>query len=323
MRNRAGRWRRRWLFAAGIATLIGANIYAVYRIDIGRINADLGAASRVVQTRYGPIEYTVWGAGPPILVIHGAGGGYDQGRLIPDHFARDGYRWISVSRFGYLRSARPTDPSTAAQAEAFADLLDALGIDRVGLVAMSGGVPPSLQFARRYPDRTAALVLLSSAPYTPMTVAAQDLPMPAWMYQQLFRYDFPFWVILKVAPASLDPIFDISSEQRAAMLPADLSFVESLKRTFLPVTRRVDGLLNEGAALDPAANYDLGAITAPALVVHARDDHINPFPIGEYTATHLAGAEFMPVDDGGHLLLGHQDAIRDTIMTFLAGHIPQ
>jgi pimeloyl-ACP methyl ester carboxylesterase len=323
MVDRAGRWRRSWRLVAGFLALAGICIFAAYRYDMGRIAAYQTASSTVVQTRHGLIEYTIWGDGPPILVVHGAGGGYDQGRLIPEFFAADGYRWISVSRFGYLRSDLPTDASTSAQAQAFADLLDALDIDRVGVIAMSGGVPPSLQFARQYPDRTPALVLLSGAPFTPMTVASQDLPMPAWIYQLLFRYDFPFWAILKVAPSSLDRIFDVTAERRASMSSADLAFVDGLTQTFLPVTQRLAGLQNEGAAVDPAASYDLDAITAPALVIHARDDQINPFPIGEYTADHLSAAEFMPLNDGGHLLLGHQDIIRERIMSFLAGKMAQ
>jgi hypothetical protein len=37
---------------------------------------------------------------------------------------------------------RVADAPTAAQADAFANLFDALGITRVAIVAMSGGVPP-------------------------------------------------------------------------------------------------------------------------------------------------------------------------------------
>ncbi len=92
-----------------------------------------------------------------------------------------GKGWIAVSRFGYLRSDLPADASTAAQADALAGLLDALGIDRVAILAMSGGVPPALQFAARHPDRTRALVLLSSAPFTPLPTQEQDLPVPIWV----------------------------------------------------------------------------------------------------------------------------------------------
>lgn len=115
-----------------------------------RVKRDrLDAERRIAQTEYGPIEYISWGNGPPALVVHGAGGGFDQGRLIAQAYVGDGFRWIAPSRFGYLGSPMPADASTAAQAEAFADLLDYLGVKRAAVLAFSGGVPLALQFAQR------------------------------------------------------------------------------------------------------------------------------------------------------------------------------
>ncbi|MGB8981269.1 MAG: alpha/beta hydrolase, partial [Anaerolineales bacterium] len=63
--------------------------------------------------------------------------------------------------------------------------------------------------------------------------------------------------------------------------------------------------------------YDLERITAPTLVVHAKNDGINPFAFGEYTAQHIEGAEFMPLESGGHLLLGHIQEVRNRVDSFL------
>jgi pimeloyl-ACP methyl ester carboxylesterase len=283
-----------------------------------QIRDRVAAASEVAKTRHGQIEYSSWGNGPAVLVVHGAGGGYDQGRLIPQMFGGDGYRWISVSRFGYLRSPLPDDASTVAQAEAFADLLDALGIDRVAVVAMSGGGPPSLQFAQHFPERTTALVLLSTAPFTPLVEGEQELPIPLWLYQALFSSDFVFWAIVKFFPSSLDSIFDVSAEARARMSELDVAAVERMIDAFLPVTDRTVGLRNEAAAIDPLTHYDLAQITAPTLVVHAQDDGINAFAFGKYTAENIAGSEFMPLATGGHLLLGNIESVRERVNSFLS-----
>lgn len=315
----ARRWLVTGLASAAIAVAVGLTAYVA---DMNRITERLAAGSDVVATRHGQIEFTAWGDGPAVLVVHGAGGGHDQGALLPMRFGRDGYRWISVSRFGYLRSALPEDGSTVAQAEAFADLLDALGADKVAVLAMSGGVPPALQFARLFPDRASALVLLSTAPYTPLTAADQDLAIPAWVYQALFSSDFIFWTIVRLFPSQLDAFFDVSAEARAHLSRQDQAFVSALVDSFLPVTARVAGLRNEGAAIDPRTGYDLAAIAAPTLVVHARDDGINPFAIGTHTAESIAGAELMALPDGGHLLLGHADEVRDRVVEFLKAHAP-
>ena len=64
----------------------------------------LSSNSDILSTEIGSIEYAVLGEGLPVLLIHGAGGGYDQGFWTGKISLGTGYRFISVSRFGYLRS---------------------------------------------------------------------------------------------------------------------------------------------------------------------------------------------------------------------------
>ena len=317
MRNQLAQWRWIGLSAVGVVIFALGAIYVAYSHDMQTILERMSTESQVIQTRHGPVEFITWGSGPAVLVVHGAGGGYDQGSSIAKAFGGEGLRWIAPSRFGYLRTPLPADASTAAQADAFADLLDELGIDRVAILAMSGGVPPSLQFALRYPARTSALVLLSSAPYTPLTAAEQQLPVPIWIYKALFSSDFPYWVLEKVARPSLETIFDVKPDLRAALTPEEKAFVADMVDAFEPVTKRTDGLRNEGAAIDPLTHYPLEEITTPTLVIHSRDDGINPFAFGAYTAQHITGAEFMPLTTGGHLLLGHQAEVQTRVNAFL------
>jgi len=312
----------RWtiLLVIGAAVVAAVIIYLVYRHDLRAIEERVVAGSEIADTAHGPIEFASWGGGPPALIVHGAGGGYDQGRLLAQSFAGDGFRWIAPSRFGYLRSPMPSDASTAAQADAFSELLDTLGIERIAVVAVSGGVPPALKFAERYPQRTAALVLISSAPYTPFTAAEQDLPVPAWVYQLLFSSNFPYWALQKVAPSSLAAIYDVTPTLREQLTPEDAASVEAMVDAFQPVTRRTAGVANEGAAIDPDARYALETITAPTLVIHARDDGINPFAVGARTAERIPGAEFMVLNSGGHLSLGHRAEIQARVKAFLRKH---
>lgn len=314
------RWPRVLLGILAIVAVAALAVYAAYSADLRSVTERVAADSVFVETSAGAIEFADRGEGPPLLVLHGAGGGYDQGLLIGETFAGSGFRIIAPSRFGYLRSPLPPDASTAAQADVLAALLDSLDIERVAIMGMSGGVPPALQFAGRYPERTSALVLLSSAPYTPLTAAAQDLPIPAWLYQALFSSNLPYWIMQKLAPGSLDAIFDVKPELRANLASDDAALVSSLVAAFQPVTGRVAGLANEGAAIAPEADYHLDKLAVPTLVVHAEDDGINPFPIGEFTGGNVPGAEFLRLPTGGHLLLGHQAEVRSRVAAFLAAH---
>lgn len=108
--------------AAGLSALT----YYRYRRDISAARARISSGSQMVHTPCGSIEYAVAGNGPPILVIHGAGGGFDQGLQFTRPLINTGFKVIAVSRFGYLRTPLPSDASPIIQANAHAYLLDAL-----------------------------------------------------------------------------------------------------------------------------------------------------------------------------------------------------
>ncbi len=280
--------------------------------------AKLEAERSLTQTRHGQIEYVDWGEGDPVLVIHGAGGGFDQGRLLARAIGGDGFRWISVSRFGYLGSAMPNTPSTVAQAETLVDLLDALGVERVNILAMSGGVPPSLKFAEMFPERVDRMMLLSSAPFTPFTPVVEDRPIPTWAYSALLGNDVFYWVLTKVARGQLEEAFDARADLREGLSDEEELFVRDLIDTFLPASRRVAGVNNEGAAVAPAAHYDLESIRAEVLVVHARDDRLNPFAVGETIAARIPRSRLLVLDRGGHLLLGYHAELSREFQVLLA-----
>jgi 2-hydroxy-6-oxonona-2,4-dienedioate hydrolase len=93
-------------------------------------------------------------------------------------------------------------------------------------------------------------------------------------------------------------MFDITPALRAESMPDEQTLITSMVDAFQPVTERIDGVRNEGAAVDPRARYRVEAITTPALIIHSRDDHLNPFSFGEYTAQHIPAAQFLPLATG-------------------------
>ena len=152
--------------AGGVLILFGLISGLRFKTEIGQARERLAAMeSQLVQTPYGPMEVAVRGEGEPVLVIHGNGGGFDQGLGLARAYLADGFQVITPSRFGYLRSPVPADATPALQADIYASLLDALEIERVPIFATSAGVTSAIQFALRYPERTSALILHS--PNTP------------------------------------------------------------------------------------------------------------------------------------------------------------
>ena len=144
------------LFVLAIATVV----YSAYRRDVAAARAQALSGSRILETRCGPIEYGSLGEGSPVLVLHGTGGGWDQGLASARGLAAHGFRLIAPSRFGYLRTPLPADPSPEAEADTWAGFLDALQIQRLPVIAFSAGAAPAAQLALRHPDRVSALVLI-------------------------------------------------------------------------------------------------------------------------------------------------------------------
>jgi 2-hydroxy-6-oxonona-2,4-dienedioate hydrolase len=252
-----------------------------------------------------------------VLVIHGAGGGFDQGRLLAEAVGGDGFQFISVSRFGYLGSDLPAEP-TAAQAEAFEDLLDHLGIEKVSILAMSGGVPPALKFAETYPDRTDRMVLLSPAPFTPFHPEIGDRPIPTWAYSALLGNDAVYWALTKAARGSLRSAFDARPELMVSISAEEQRFVDHLIGGFLPASARLAGVENEGSAIDPPATYRVEAIRAPTLIAHTIDDSLNPVAIAKELGRRIPTTRTIIFERGGHLLLGHHVELRAQIGHFLS-----
>ena len=314
-RARPGAFSVAGIAAAILVILMGAALTLARTEAMERADA-LARQSELARTPQGAVEYAIEGEGPPVLVIHGAGGGFDQGLLLAEAVGGPGRRWISVSRFGYLRSPLPEDASTVAQAQALADLLTELEVEQVDVLAMSGGAPPALQLAARHPERVRSMVLLSPAPFTPFGGDVEGRPVPPAVYTAIAGSDVGFWVMKRLAPGTLRAAFDARPELLEAA-PEDTGFVDRLVDGFQPASGRLAGLRNEIAAVDPQAAYDLEAIRAPVLVVHAADDRLNPVAIGEAIAARISGAKFLRYDTGGHLLLGHHGDLREAIPEFL------
>lgn len=157
------------------------------------------------------------------------------------------------------------------------------------------------------------MALLSAAPFTPFGPEVAARPVPTWVYQALLGNDVVYWALTKVARSALMNAFDAREELRTGISDPEMAFVTDLIDGFLPARKRISGLKNEIAAVDPEVTYDLENITAPTLVVHARDDRLNPFAIGESIAARLPTATFNSLDTGGHLLLGHHQTLKEDI----------
>jgi len=148
-----------WTATALIVAVVFVS--AAYLRDMNRAYERVRQKGETITSPYGAIEFTQGGSGPVVLVIHGSGGGYDQGELIAQAVLDEDFRWVTPSRFGYLRSTFQEGATWDEQAHAYAYLLNHLGIEQVAVVAMSHGGPSALLFAALHPERVSSLTLVS------------------------------------------------------------------------------------------------------------------------------------------------------------------
>jgi pimeloyl-ACP methyl ester carboxylesterase len=252
-----------------------------FRRDDAAARARLDAVPRrVIDTNQGELEYADVGDGEPILAVHGIFGGCDAGLLsfgdlVPHR------RVIAPSRFGYLGSAMPVGATPAMQADVFAELLDALGIDRLDIVAFSAGSTSSLQVALRHPDRIRHLVVMSGD--WPGAFSKAPLPVEKFAY----RSDLLMWLAKTLAGGTLFRL--------VAGIPKGFRFTESdrtqvraLIDSIFPVRDRSTGIIFDAYIGNPDVDiYPLEAITVPTLIVHSRDDTLASFRPAESAAARI------------------------------------
>ena len=314
----------RYAVLLAIVVVVGLVVFVALTYPRFRADAQLNrerllSGSDIVSTEeFGDIEYAVQGEGLPVLLVHGAGGGYDQGLLIGENYVGDGHRFIAPSRFGYVRSSIPEEGSPAAQADAYAALLDALGIERAAVVAFSDGGPSALQFALRHPERCTALMMISAKSQT----APPDSLLQALVFESVFRSDYLFWLITEYARPFLLAMFGVSGEVQEQIPERSRQLASDVVDSMNPISLREDGIYHDRDTLTvlPQDEFRLEQITVPTLVVHAVDDGLQPYSHGENTATKVPEAEFLSYEQGGHLLLLQLDEVREEVATFHERH---
>lgn len=302
-----------------IATaLIGATVWAcgAYLKDMRDAHARVRARGLIVPSPYGDIEYTEGGSGPPVLVIHGSGGGYDQGELMVKAVLDDRFHWIAPSRFGYLRSTFHEGATFDDQAQAFACLLDRLGLRKVAVVALSHGGPSALLFAVLHPDRVSSLTLVSAGVASSTVQAQAQANRKGDTLATIFRHDPLYWAITKLFRTQLMALMGANDAVIAGLTPGQRALVDQIIDFMNPVSLRAAGVALDNRAAMP--NERIAAIRAPTLIFHAADDGLQLYRNAEFAASTIPGTTLVRFEHGGHLVLGVEQA---TIRARLQRHI--
>lgn len=272
--------------------------------------------SKTIDTAFGRIEYAALGDGAPVLVAHGAGGGYDQGLHMTAPLAEEGFKLIGLSRFGYLRSDIPAEPTPAKQAEAYAALLDQLGIAKTVMLGISAGAWSALHFAKNYPERCKALVLLVPATSLP----AGTTIFGGVMARTVFRSNIFGGLILRLA-ATFPRLGASLVGTPMALLhnlpPEEKQRVHQVLIDGLPARDHAQGMALDIDAAQPDDSFGFADISCPVLAISAADDSFRTAERAKEITDAVPHGKLMVFETGGHLLVRRQkDAVR-AIAAFL------
>jgi 3-oxoadipate enol-lactonase len=237
---------------------------------------------------------------PPLVFLHGVGGGKAVWDRQVEHFTALGYHCAAWDQPGYGQAAmvEPYEWQTLAGA-----LKDLVGGQKPVLVGHSMGGLVAQEFYARYPESVAALALcFTSAAFAAGTdfarafVAARIGPLDAGKTMEEIAKD--------VMPAQRGRVSDAQGLARAERIMAAVPPATYRKAIHLVTTfdRR----------------EDLPKVAVPSLLVAGSDDVTAPPQMMERMAQKIPGAEFVVLRGCGHLgPMDQPEAFNKVLESFL------
>jgi len=230
------------------------------------------------------LYYEVYGSGPPIVLVHGAGGNTVVWWQQIQSFAREHTVIVPDTRcFGKSHC-----PKEAFRADWFRKdliaVLDAEGIERAPLVGMSLGGWTVLPTALHYPERVSRLVLCGT----------------------------PGGVITESVIVAMQQVARGAAEQPSESLRGAITFSERFVRERPEMVHLYDQIsaLNTGfepammgAVAAPEARIlpaDLAGFAVPTRLLAAEHDRLFPVPVLRDVAEVIPGCELIDFPGAGH-----------------------
>lgn len=256
-------------------------------------------AAHRFPSSFGEIEYVDEGTGSAVLLAHGIYGGHDNAADMVQAVLGAGYRTIGPSRFGYFGSEMPAEATVEDQADAYVELLDHLGLDRVVAIGYSAGAPSVVALGLRHPERLHGLIL--AAAYLPRPGALPHLMKPAMRWA--LGAQSLWWLLRVTAPRLLGRIMGVPRRHRPTR--DEQAVVDDVMEHLFPITAKKVGARFDTLVSEPASNsFRLETLRVPVLLVHARDDPLAGYRYAEEAADRIPGAQLATIPRGGHLFLG-------------------
>ncbi len=261
----------------------------------------------IVPTAAGGLHVTTIGEGTALLFWPSL---FLDAAMWADQIAvlKNRYRCILIDPPGQGASAPLTRVISLSQCgDALVEVMDALAIERAGIVGCSWGGMVAINVAARQPQRVTAIAALNSASRAPS--AFERIQADA-LSHFLRRFGFVPWLCKEIVKGFLSPAAIAARPDLVARLTTDLQRQNpvSCAWTALSLLKH----RNDQSALLPA-------VACPALVFSGGKDRGFPPSQGRAMAHAMANARFETIAGAGHLApVEYPAPITALIMTFFA-----
>lgn len=269
------------------------------------------------------IEYAVYGDadGIPLIFFHGFIGSIRQAAFAHAAARQYGLRIVAMNRPGVGRSSPVLRRTMRQQVADVAQLADRIGLDRFGVIGVSGGAPYALACLADLPHRVRVGVLLSGLGPVAEPRLLQQMEPPQRRMILLARW-MP-WVVQGLIAVQLRGYED-TPEAFLAMLMrrwplADRDLFDDawLRSLFLEDVRQLlhsaqaAALLAAELGLYSRWGFRLEDVppTARVLMWHGSHDPIVPPFLARHVAGRLAGAELTMYPGGHFMSVSHTEEI--------------
>ncbi len=270
--------------------------------------------SEILKTPSGEIEYAVEGEGTPVLLLHGDGGGFDQGLWMSRVFLEDKYKFISVSRYGFLRSPIPDNASIKNQAALYSALLDDLNETKVIVVTGSAGGASAIQFANDYPEKTSTLILLFAVSMPEPEGDVETISIK--IIHLIQQSDYSYWIFSEFMQSSILNLMGVPEDVYKSFDPEQKQFAQEMLDVMHPMTQRYKGTINDAKMLY-LEKISTDNITSPTLILHSKDDALVNYSHAINSHDKIKHSKLILLETGGHAMLTQLDEVRKNINEFL------
>ena len=242
-----------------------------------------------------------------VIFLHGSGLDHTFWGLHSRFFAFRNYAVLALDQPGHTKSEGPPLTSIEAMADWLNDVVEALDIDSISLVAHSQGCLVALEFAARYPERLKSVSLIASGLATPVNdalIKAADAD-PETAITMMLGWGFGPAGHLHQGPIPGNSMVAGGRKVMRGNVPNELA-------TDL---RACNAYQNGRAAA--------AAISVPTQVIIAGKDRMAPAKATAELVAHLSDPEVTTIAESGHMIPQEApDQCRLLLRNFIFKHNP-